>query len=118
RAGRVLPDGVQRLAGAAWPRAVLRGLGLRPAAAALAAFAWLELVYPERAEPQVVLIFVALYSLAQLGGAMRWGSAWFAAGDGFEVWSTLLGHMAPVGRDEADPGRRLVLRNPLAGLAT
>jgi hypothetical protein len=94
------------------------GLGCRPAAAALAAFAWLELVYPERAEPQVVLIFLVLYALAQLGGAMRWGSAWFAAGDGFEVWSTLLGHLAPVGRDEADPERRLVLRNPLAGLAT
>jgi hypothetical protein len=91
------------------------GLGCRPAAAALAAFAWLELVYPERAEPQVVLIFLVLYALAQLGGAMRWGSAWFAAGDGFEVWSTLLGHVAPVGRDEAD--QPLVLRHPLAGLA-
>ena len=93
-------------------------LGYRPAAAALAAFAWLELVYPERTEPQVVLVFLVLYGLVQLGAAMRWGSAWFAHGDGFEVWSTLLGHLAPVGRQGDDPDGRLVLRNPLAGLAS
>ena len=118
---RAVAAGLARMSGDPEERSVRPlppGLGLRPAAVALAAFAWLELVYPERAEPQVVLIFLALYALAQLGGAMRWGSAWFSAGDGFEVWSTLLGHMAPVGRDEADPDRRLVLRNPLAGLAT
>jgi hypothetical protein len=41
------------------------------------------------------------------------GRRWFERGDGFEVYSTLLGALSPIGR-RAD--RRLVLRNPLAGL--
>jgi hypothetical protein len=41
------------------------------------------------------------------------GSRWFDRGDGFEVYSALIGRLAPIGR-RADG--RLVLRNPLDGL--
>jgi hypothetical protein len=41
------------------------------------------------------------------------GSGWFDRADGFEVYSSLVGRMSPLGR--RDDGR-LVLRNPLNGL--
>jgi hypothetical protein len=54
------------------------------------------------------------YGLVHLGASMVYGQAWFARGDGFEVYSTLLASLCPFGR--RDDGR-LVVRNPLAGLA-
>jgi hypothetical protein len=115
---RTIAAGLARLSGDPDERAARPyppRLGYWPAAIGLAAFAWLELIYERRAEPQAVLIFLCLYGLAQLGGAMRFGSAWFARADGFEVWSELLGRMAPLGRLE--PGGPVVWRGPLAGLA-
>jgi hypothetical protein len=47
----------------------------------------------------------------QVALALWFGEEWFAAGDGFEVYSTLIARLAPWGR--RDDGR-LVLRNPLA----
>jgi hypothetical protein len=131
---RTIAAGLARLSGDPDERAARPyppRLGYWPAAIGLAAFAWLELIYERRAEPQAVLIFLCLYGLAQLGGAMRFGSAWFARADGFEVWSELLGRMAPLGRldgsraqaDDSVPVREgsvdgpVVWRGPLAGLA-
>lgn len=90
------------------------GLGYWPAAVGLAAFAWLELVYPYRDEPYTLLLFFVIYAWAQVVAAFRYGQAWYARGDGFEVYSTLVAHLCPIGR-RADG--RLGLRNPLAGLA-
>ena len=114
---RTLSAGLARLAGEpAQPHArpLPRRLGYWPAAAGLAAFAWLELVYPYRDEPFTLLVFLLAYAWAQLGAAFRYGQAWFGRGDAFEVYSTLLAHLCPLGRR---PDGRLVLRNPLAGLA-
>jgi hypothetical protein len=86
-------------------------LGLWPAAAALVAFLWLELVYPGRAEPATVAVFLVGYAVVQLGFAAWFGEEWFARGDGFEVYSTLIARLSPWGR--RDDGR-LVLRSPLA----
>ena len=88
-------------------------LGYWPAAASLAAFAWFELVAPARADPPAVAAFVSVYAVAHLGAAVVFGSSWFERCDGFEVYSTLLGGLAPVGRL---PDGRLGLRNPLDGL--
>jgi hypothetical protein len=105
----------------AWATRVDRCRGLRelpptvgywPAAAALLAFTWLELAYPDRADPRVVGVFLAWYAAGQVVAAMVFGDRWFASGDGFEVYATLLGSLAPLGR--RDDGR-LVLRNPLHG---
>jgi hypothetical protein len=114
---RTLSAGLARLAGDPTERRARPlppGLGAWPAAVALAAFAWLELVYPYRDEPYTLLVFLVLYAWVQLAAAFRYGQAWYGRGDGFEVYSTLVAHLAPIGR-RADG--RLVLRNPLVGLA-
>lgn len=85
-----------------------------PAAASLAAFGWFELVYPGRAEPASVAWFITVYAVVHTGAAVLFGRRWFERGDGFEVYSTLLGSLSPLGRRSTD--RALVLRNPLHGL--
>jgi hypothetical protein len=87
--------------------------GWWPAALALAAFVWLELVAPDGATVPVLRIALLLYAAVQLLGAFAVGSRWFARADAFEVWSHLFGRMALLGR--RDDGT-LVLRSPLAGL--
>lgn len=89
-------------------------LGWWPAAAGLLAFTWLELCHPDPDAPLTILVFLSVYQLAQLAGAMRYGQAWFDRGDAFEAYSSLIARLAPVGR--RDDGR-LVWRSPLAGLA-
>jgi len=90
----------------------LPALGLWPAAVFLAAFLWLELVSPHRSDPAVVGGFLVGYAVVQVGLSLWFGEEWFAAGDGFEVYSWLIARLSPLGR--RDDGR-VVLRNPLAG---
>jgi hypothetical protein len=89
-------------------------VGYWPAAASLFGFAWLELVYDHADIPRTVAVFLTGYAVVHVAGGVVYGQRWFDRGDGFEVYSTLLAHLAPVGR-RADG--RLVLRNPLDGLA-
>lgn len=89
-------------------------LGYWPAALALLSFVWLELAAPDGAEVTVLLVYFGAYAAVQLGAALLFGRRWFAVGDGFEVYSALVGTLAPIGR--RDDGR-LVLRNPLNGIA-
>lgn len=86
-----------------------------PAAAALLAFVWLELVAPDRADPRVVGLWLSAYAAVQLGFGLVRGERWFARGDGFEMYSELAGRLSVLGTD--DDGR-YVLRSPLAGLTT
>jgi hypothetical protein len=109
---RAIHAGLSRIAGEAPGADRLDGLGYWPGAVALFAFAFFELAFPDRSDPRNVAGFIVVYSVAQLLAAMWFGSGWFARGDGFEVYSTLLGRLAPFGR--RDDGR-LVLRNPLNG---
>lgn len=90
-------------------------LGYWPAALSLLSFVWLELAAPNRAAVSVLLLYFTVYAAIQLSAALLFGRRWFATGDGFEAYSTLVGTLAPVGR--RDDGR-LVLRNPLDGVAT
>lgn len=96
------------------PRPYPAGWGHWPAAVSLFAFLWLELVYRDASSPRAVAIFFLLYAVAHVVGALRYGFEWFERADGFEVYSSVLGHMAPIGRDSSGG---LVARNPLAGLA-
>lgn len=89
-------------------------LGYWPAAAGLAVFVWIELVYERASDSITVALFIAVYSLVQLVLAQRYGRAWFERGDAFEVYSSLLARMSWLGR-AAD--HQLVLRNPFVGLA-
>lgn len=95
-------------------RAMPASLGYRPAAAWLAAFAWVELVLPSRSEPRLLGVLLVLYAVGNLLAAAVYGAGWFARGDGFEVYSALIGRLAPIGKR---PDGRLVLRNPLDGLS-
>ena len=110
---RTLHAGLARITGPAPAADRLPSLGYWPAALALLCFVWLELVLPERADPRTVGVFLVLYGVAQLVAGLWFGEGWFRRGDGFEVYSTLLGRMSPFGR--RDDGR-LVVRSPLDGV--
>ncbi len=89
-------------------------LGYWPAAVGLFAFVWQELVNPQSAYLGSVRVWLAAYLAIMLIGAAVFGDVWLARADPFEVYSTLVAHLSPWGRD----GDRLVLRSPLANLAT
>jgi hypothetical protein len=89
-------------------------LGYWPAALWLAGFAWVELVMPDRANPRKLGVLLVVYAATNLVAASVYGARWFDRGDGFEVYSSLIGRLAFLGRR---PDGRLVLRNPLDGLA-
>ncbi|HEX2234955.1 MAG TPA: hypothetical protein VHK89_01635 [Actinomycetota bacterium] len=96
------------------PRAYPRALGYWPAAASLAVFVWVELVLPNPGDPLVVIAFIGAYTIVHIGGANVFGLRWYERADGFEVYSSLVARLAPLGR-RADGV--LVLRSPLRGLA-
>ena len=89
-------------------------VGVRPAAVVLFGFVWLELAAPENTTLPVLRLFLATYLAVHVVAATYFGSGWFAAADGFETFSDLLGRFAPIGRRT---DRRLGWRNPLAALA-
>lgn len=57
---------------------------------------------------------ICLVRAVTLVASAVWGSEWFSRGDGFEVYSGLLGRLCFLGRGLDG---RLALRNPLAGVA-
>ncbi len=89
-------------------------LGYWPAALGLFAFVWQELVNPQSAYLGSVRVWLAAYLAIMLIGAAVFGDVWLERADPFEVYSSLLAHLSPWGRD----GERLVVRSPLANLAT
>lgn len=95
------------------PRPLPARLGIRPAAAGLLLFTWLELVAPANTTAAVLLAALGAHTAVQLLGAARHGPDWFAHADPFEVYSSLLARLSPLGR-RADG--RLVLRSPFDGL--
>jgi hypothetical protein len=89
-------------------------LGYWPAAIGLFAFTWQELVNPQSAYLSSVRLWLAGYLAIMLIGAAIFGDVWLARADPFEVYSHLLSHLSAWGHD----GDRLVVRSPLANLAT
>ncbi|MEV5750443.1 hypothetical protein AB0L00_21705 [Actinoallomurus sp. NPDC052308] len=109
---RTLHAALCRLTGASG-RAYPRRLGYWPAAAWLTGFVWFELVAPDRSDPRLVGLLILGYALVNLILATVYGASWFAFGDGFEAYSTLLARICPIGRRGDGT---LVLRTPLTGL--
>jgi hypothetical protein len=99
------------------PRVAVRQLpdrlGLWPAAAWLTAFAWLELVAPDRATLPVIRAWFAVFVGVSLLGAVVFGSRWFDRADPFEAYSTLVGRLSWIGRRTDG---LLVARRPLENL--
>ena len=87
--------------------------GLWPAAAGLFAFAWLELIAPERTSQPVLRVAILAFVVLDLLGAFALGRGWFSHGDPFEVWSRMLGSLSTLGRRT---DRTWVLRTPLHGV--
>ena len=96
------------------PREIPASWGYRPAATGLLAFLWLELVFDRADLPLVVGSFIGIYVLANAAMGLRFGERWCDRGDGFEVYAGMLSRLSILGR-RGDG--RLVLRNPLDGLA-
>lgn len=97
------------------PRPLPAALGVWPAAATLAGFLWMELVYDHADRPDSILVFLALYTLIGLVGGLVYGDTWFDHGDGFQVYSNFFAHLSPIHRTDIG---KLALRNPLRNLAT
>lgn len=95
-------------------RPIPHGWGMWPAAVGLFVFVWLELVYADAALPRVVAVYVTLYALIHIIAGVVYGQDWFEQGEGFEVYSTLVGRLAPLVRTEYGTW---VLRNPMHGLS-
>jgi hypothetical protein len=90
-----------------------RWLGRWPAAAGILGFAWLELVYSGRDDPSTLAILALVYAAIQLVGMSLYGiDEWTSKGDGFGVYFSLFGRIAPLERREDG----LYLRPPLAAL--
>src|SRR4051794_10421970 len=95
-------------------RPVPARLGMWPAAIWILIFTWIEPVFPDRAEPGFVGAFLIAYVVINIWLGLIFGRRWFALGDGFEVWYSLVARLSPWGR--RDDGV-LVVRNPLDGVA-
>jgi len=90
-------------------------LGYWPAAGSLLSFVWLELVpHDSNTTLPTLRLYFACYVAVHLLAATYFGSRWFDRGDGFEVFSSLLGRLSVLGR-RGDG--RLVVRSPLDGVA-
>ncbi len=92
----------------------LERIGVWPAAVLLLAFAWLELVYPEPADPRVLAQAMAVYVAIMVVGVTHAGPRWIRSAEVFGVVFGIVAAMAPFHRDDRG---RLRLRPPLAGLA-
>ncbi|GAA0626310.1 hypothetical protein HPO96_37305 [Kribbella sandramycini] len=90
-------------------------VGLWPATVGIFAFAWLELVAPDRATLPVLQAWLSLYVVFVLFGAVLFGDRWFAAADPFEAYATLMAKLSPWGRRNDGV---LVVRRPLENLDT
>lgn len=89
-------------------------LGMWPAAVGLFAFVWLELVYPHNGDVPDVRLWCGIYLAVMLVGGAIYGNRFYEYADPFEVYSTLMSRVSPW----AVVDGRLVLRSPLANLAT
>ena len=74
-------------------------LGYWPAAIGLFAFVWLELVSPDSTYLGPLRLSIAIYVAVMVVGSAVYGDRWLERADPFEVYSTLLAHLSPWGRD-------------------
>jgi len=91
-------------------------LGMWPAVAGIAGFAWLELVYEQalRDRPSTLAALSLGYFLVMLAGMGLFGvETWEGQADGFGVYFSLLGRLSALVRG---PDGTLYLRRPLSGI--
>ncbi|GAB3865929.1 hypothetical protein GCM10028801_37360 [Nocardioides maradonensis] len=114
---RTITAGLTRLSGGDPRQGMLaypEWLGNWPAALGLFAFVWQELVSSNPTDLNSLRLWCAVYGGAMLVGGMLFGQRWFARADPFEVYSTAMAHLSVWAKQDG----RLVVRSPLANLAT
>lgn len=89
--------------------------GLWPAAAALFAFVWMELVYPDGDTMPIVRLWFTIYLALMLVGCALFGETWLRRADPFEVYSNLVARLSIWTRT---PDGQLALTNPLRNLTS
>ncbi len=95
------------------PMAYPRWLGRWPSVAAIAGFAWLELIYVNKDDPATLSYLAVGYAAVQLFGMSLFGiEKWTSRGDGYAVAFNLFSRLSPL-RWYRD---RLELRPPLVGV--
>jgi hypothetical protein len=113
---RTIHDGLSRLAGVDPDQGLVRlpeRIGVWPAAAALFAFAWLELVQPDRTTLAVLRVWVLAWLVLGVIGAIVFGRRWIGATDPFEAYAGTVAQVSPWARRDGV----LHLVNPLAHLS-
>lgn len=63
------------------------------AVGAVAAFLWMELVYPEPSETRLLGWLIFVYTILVLTGASLWGRRWLRESEGFAVLFAMIGSM-------------------------
>jgi hypothetical protein len=87
-------------------------LGRWPAVAGIVGFAWLELVYVHKADPDKLAAIACAYALIQLAGMLAFGiEPWSRNGDAFGVYFNLFSRLSIFERRD----RVVYLRPPLSG---
>ncbi len=79
---------------------ILDQVGIYPAAVALLAFTWLELVYPDAGSPRALAVAAVAYTFYVLGMASWAGTtSGLQAGEFFSTYNRAISAIAPFGRD-------------------
>ncbi|MGV0853110.1 hypothetical protein [Mycolicibacterium phlei] len=95
-----------RSLGLAYPAA----LGYWPGALGLFAFVWLELASPDPGSLSAIRLWLVVYLVVTLAGALCFGPRWCARADPFEVYSVVASRLSPLRRD---PGTgKVAVGNP------
>jgi hypothetical protein len=113
--GRGVGWAVRRAAGDALPEPLPYPdrLGRWPAVLGIFCFAWLELAYINKDDPNRLAILALAYAVVQLVAMSLYGTdAWTRRGDAFAVYFNLFSRLAPLHWRE----HRLEVRPPLAGV--
>lgn len=115
---RTLVIGLQRLVGNDPERGMATyppRWGYWPAAVGIFAFTWFELVYSANNELSSVRAWILIWLAVAVMGGTVYGTRWLEFAEPFEAYSSLVAKLSIWGRDETG---RLVMRSPLANLAT
>jgi hypothetical protein len=83
--------------------------GYWPAAAGLFAFVWLELASPDSGSLRAIKIWLLVYLVVTLAGAVCCGERWCARADPFEVYSVVASRLSPMRRNQDG---RIAIGNP------
>jgi hypothetical protein len=84
-------------------------LGYWPAAAGLFAFVWLELASADPGSLTAIRLWLLVYLLVTVAGALSCGPRWCANADPFEVYSVVASRLSPLRRN---PDGRIAIGNP------